>query len=910
MSSNNFEKFTPDAKRALLHAEQEARNEKIGYIGTEHLLIGVLSQKDSLGAAVLQHFNINADQVRNVLRESNAKRQHRAEEANMLELTGFAKKTIRDAVSIAYKYNHTYVGTEHMLAALVSQEGTAAVVILEDLKVPPQEVSKKLEEIFTQGDQYRQSLNNFFQPFNNMMQQQQPGAMGGIFFSMGQNGQQPGFNPEIMGEGMVPPEMNEDGKAKKDGKKSSTQALDYFTHDVTEEARAKKFDPVIGRKKEIDRMIAILNRKTKNNPVLIGEPGVGKTAIVEGLAQAIIAEEVPGNLLEKRLLSLDMSALVAGTKYRGEFEGRLKQVLDEASTKENEIILFIDELHTVIGAGSAEGSLDAANMLKPLLGRNKLQIIGATTIKEYRKHIENDHAFERRFQPIMVDEPKTEDAIDILKGLKETFEEYHNLRISDEAVEAAVTLSKRYINDRFLPDKAIDLLDEACAIRDIERGDKDTEKLKGFKKQLEKTVKSKEAAVAAQEYDKAGKYRDKELEINDELKKIKEKRNLPRSRRPEVDANDIASVVSKATNIPVTKLIGSELATLRNLEKSLEKRIIGQTEAIEKISRAIRRSRVGVGDQNRPIGSFIFLGQTGVGKTALVKALAKEIYNDERALLKFDMSEMMEKHNVSRLLGATAGYVGYDDGGQLTEAVRKQPYSIILFDEIEKAHPDVFNILLQILEDGYVTDGKGRRVNFKNTIVILTSNIGADRFSKQAQKIGFNLTTNERDEQLQEFEEIKKDVIDQLKKSFKPELFNRLDGVVVFKPLGKEQIHEIVKLELSYIQERLLTKNITLFSTNDAVEVLAKESYDPIYGARPVRRKLQEVVEDAIADLFLDEKITEGENVLLEVMTAENGDKKVELRKYAIEEQVNELLNLKEFHEEKKLKKEEVETKK
>lgn len=897
MSSNNFEKFTPDAKRALLHAEQEARNEKIGYIGTEHLLIGVMSQKDSLGAAILQHFTITVEQVRDILKESNAKRQHRAEDSNMLELTGFAKKTIRDAVSIAFKYNHTYVGTEHILSALVAQEGTAAVVILEDLKVSPAEVQKKLEEIFTQGDQYRQSLNNFFQPFNSMLQQ--GNGMGGIFFSMGGqgNGQ---FSPEMMGgDTSLQPEML-DGKGKQEGKKSQTPALDYFTHDLTEQAREKKFDPVIGRKKEIDRMVAILNRKTKNNPVLIGEPGVGKTAIAEGLALAIIAEEVPGGLMEKRLLALDMSALVAGTKYRGEFEGRLKQVLDEASTKENEIILFIDELHTVIGAGSAEGSLDAANMLKPLLGRNKLQIIGATTIKEYRKHIESDHAFERRFQPIMVEEPKEEDAIEILKGLRTTYEDYHNLRISDDALEAAVVLSKRYINDRYLPDKAIDLLDEACAIRDIERGDKNIDKVKAIKKQLEKMVRSKEEAVASQDYDKAGVCRDKELELSEEMKKLKERRNIPRSRRPEIHKEDIAVVVSKATNIPLQKLVGNELSSLRLLEQSLAKRIVGQDEAIEKIAKAIRRNRVGVSDAHRPIGSFIFLGPTGVGKTALVKALAKEVYHDERALLKFDMSEMMERHNVSRLLGATAGYVGYDEGGQLTEAVRKQPHSIILFDEIEKAHPDVFNILLQILEDGYVTDGKGRRVNFRNTIVILTSNIGADRFSKQAQKIGFNLSTSEQDSRMQEFEEIKKDVTDQLKKSFKPELFNRLDSVVVFKPLGKEQIHNIVKLELSYIQERLFGKNITLFTSSDAIDLLALQSYDPIYGARPVRRKLQDVVEDAIADLFLQEQLKEGGNVLLEVQTAEDGTKKVHLRTYAIEEQINELLNLKEFHEEKK----------
>lgn len=890
--NNNFDKFTPEAKKALLFAEQEARQENIGYIGTEHLLLGILSQKETLGSAVLQHFGVNSENIRAVLKESNAKRQQREQAEGPLELTGFAKKTIRDAVSIAYKYNHTYVGTEHILYALVSQEGTAAVVILEDMKIASVDVQKKLDEVFTQGDQYRQAMNQFFQPFAAMMQ-----GFGGNF--MGPNGQMQQGGQPIQGQGPNIPQQPEiEGEARgKEQRRSKTPALDYFTKDLTQEVREGKVDPIIGRKKEIDRVVAILNRKTKNNPVLIGEPGVGKTAIAEGLAQAIINEEVPSNLLEKKVLALDMSALVAGTKYRGEFEGRLKQVLDEASSKENDIILFIDELHTVIGAGSAEGSLDAANMLKPLLGRNKLRIVGATTIKEYRKHVETDHAFERRFQPVMVEEPNEADAIAILSGLKNAFEDYHNLRISDEALDASVKLSSRYIQDRFLPDKAIDLLDEACAVRDIERGDKDAVTIRNLKKQIDKTIRQKEEAVAKQDYENARNYRDKELEFSEEMKKVKEKKNLPRGRRPEVTEQDIALVVSKATGVPITKLVNTELASLRNLETVLKRRIIGQDEAVKRIAQAIRRSRVGISDQNRPIGSFIFMGPTGVGKTALVKAIAKEIFHDEKALLKYDMSEMMERHNVSRLVGTTAGYVGYEEGGQLTESVRKKPYSVVLFDEIEKAHPDVHNLLLQILEDGYLTDGKGRRVNFRNTIIIMTSNIGAERFTKQAQSIGFNLHGSKANEfNEQEFESIKKEAEADLKKTFKPELFNRIDGVVVFKPLGKSAVEEIVKLELSYLQERLEQKHFTLFATNSAITYLAEEAFDPKYGARPVRRKLQETVEDSLSDMILSGEVVEGDNVLVELLE-KKGKKELVLRKFHITEQVKELVNLQEFRE-------------
>ncbi len=890
MSDNNFDKFTPEAKKALLYAEQEARNEKIGYIGTEHVLLGILSQKDSLGSVVLQHFNVNVDNIKAILHESNSKRQHNEPDGN-LELTGFAKKTIRDAVSTAYKFNHTNVGPEHMLYALVSQEGTAAVVILEELKVSPEDIKGKLEEIFTQGEGQRQSINQFMQPFQSMMNNLGGQQGNGQFFIQG-NMQQGGFQQM---NGGIPQDMpiQQEPRAQKGGGKSKTPALDYFTHDLTKEASDKGLDPVIGRDEEIERLVAILNRKTKNNPVLIGEPGVGKTAVVEGFAQRIAAGEVPSSMQGKKLLSLDMSALVAGTKYRGEFEARMKQVLDEASSKENDIILFVDEMHMMMGAGSAEGSLDASNMLKPLLGRGKLQVIGATTVKEYRKHVEEDHAFERRFQPVMVEEPSEEDTLLILKGIRQSFEDYHSLRIADEALETAVRLSKRYVQDRFLPDKAIDLLDEACAVKDIERGDKDAEKMRKIKKQLEKAVRAKESAVAAQEYEKAKKHRDKELAFTKELKDLKQKRTIPAGRRPIIGAEEVGVVLSKATGIPVSKLVGSELSSLRKLEGTLKKRIVGQDNAIERIAKAIRRSRVGISDSNRPIGSFLFLGPTGVGKTALVKALAKEIYNDEKALLKFDMSELMERHNVSRLLGTTAGYVGYGDGGQLTEAVRKKPYSVVLFDEIEKAHPDVFNILLQILEDGYVTDGKGRRINFRNTVIVMTSNIGAERFTKQAQRIGFNLEASSDQGLEREYDAIQKDVLDDVKKALKPELYNRIDSVVVFRALKHAQVLDIVNIELGYLQDRLAEQEITLFATKDAVDFLATVSFDPLYGARPVRRKLQELVEDPLTDLVIDGDVVAGDRVVIETEGKEK--KSIVLRKAKINEKVEKLVKFMEM---------------
>ncbi len=639
---------------------------------------------------------------------------------------------------------------------------------------------------------------------------------------------------------------------------SKTPALDYFTTDLTQECKQGKLQPVIGRAQEIERAISILCRKTKNNPVFIGEPGVGKTSIADGLAQAIVKEQVPDNLMDKRILSLEMSSVVAGTKYRGEFEERIKQIIDEAATVKN-VILFIDELHTVIGAGSAEGSLDASNILKPALSRGKVQIIGATTLNEYRKQIEADAAFERRFQPVMVKEPTKEDALKILTGIREGFEEHHNLIISDEALEASVKLSSRYINDRFLPDKAIDLLDEAASLKRIKT--RTTNDLsRKLQAELEQVIKAKSEAVSNQDYELAAELRDKELKF---LKEIEEARNIkvPREKREKVEADDIAKVVSTATGIEVTKLVKDEVARLVNLADTLRKSVVGQDEAVEAVAKAIRRSRVGIGDYNRPIGSFILMGPTGVGKTELVRTLAREVFNDKDALIKLDMSEFMERHNTSRLVGATAGYVGYEEGGQLTEAVRRKPYSVVLFDEIEKAHPDVFNLLLQILEDGVLTDSKGRSVDFKNTIVVMTTNIGAKRLTEKAAPIGFSLKTDALSKAEKDYEVLKTEILDELKKNFRPEFINRVDKICVFRALTHQNIKEIVKLHIGKLEDRLKDKLLTIEYTEEALDKLAEVSFDPEYGARPVRRKLQELVEDQITEGMLAGKFESGNNL-------------------------------------------------
>jgi ATP-dependent Clp protease ATP-binding subunit ClpC len=848
MSDPRFEKFTKEAKQALIVAQEKAREANLNYVGTEHVLIGVLSQVNSLGATILMNFGVSLENVQLVLKTVGRMSSVSASpQKGWGGLSGFAKKVIEGAVLAAHKFNHNFVGTEHLLFALVGQDNTAATVILENMKVNPQDIREQIIQTFEKG---RETVKQ------QLPESTTAATMNPIEFFLN------GLQGVLIGNMNAQKEQYKDKtkrtSAEGSGKMPKTPALNYFTSDLTDECRKGKLGPVVGRKKEIERCISILCRKTKNNPVVIGEPGVGKTAIVEGLAYAIVTEQVPDMMLDKKILSLSMTSVVAGTKYRGEFEERIKQIIDEAASLPN-VILFIDELHSVIGAGSAEGSLDAANILKPALSRGKIQVIGATTTNEYRKHIENDTALERRFQHIMINEPTGEETMQMLEGLREGLEEHHNLVITDKALDASITLSKRYIHDRYLPDKAIDLLDEACSNRRI-RGKGNTDKVRKLQKELSKIIKSKEESVSNQDYEHAAELRNRELELLKDIEASKSVK-IPREKRESIDEEDVAKVVSNTTGVPVTKLVKEDIARLRNLREVLEKRIVGQDEAITAVTKAIQRSRAGFADHRRPIGSFIFMGPTGVGKTELVKALAEEIYNDGDALVKIDMSEFMERHNTSRLIGTTAGYVGYEDGGQLTESIRRKPYSVLLFDEIEKAHPDVFNLLLQILEDGELTDNKGRKVDFKNTIVVMTSNIGAKRLTEQAAPIGFNISTSELEKAEQDYEKSKEGVLEELKKHFRPEFLNRIDKVVVFRPLKNEDIKEIVKMHIGYLQKRLDKKKIKLNLSTGGLEVLAKLSYDPKFGARPVRRAVQEYVEDELTHKFLDGVFKEGDTV-------------------------------------------------
>ena len=849
-----FEKFTKEAKQALIYAQDRAKEARLNYVGTEHILLGILSQSQSLGASILLSFGVSLENVHLVLKTVGRTGQQQTSDKGPTGLSGFAKKVIEDAIHCAAEFNHAFVGTEHLLYALVSQENTAATVILENMKVNPQDVKDQVIEAFERSRQ---------------QQPGQPGMTPGTtanptmnpieFFLSGLQGVMTG-QEKTEGFGAQKDQFARSKKVQKGQKATKTPALDYFTTDLVVEARKGKLSPVIGRAKEIQRVISILCRKTKNNPALLGEPGVGKTAIVEGLAQAIVNEQVPDFLLDKRLLSLSMTSLVAGTKYRGEFEERIKQVLDEAAGQTN-VVLFIDEVHTVIGAGSAEGSLDAANILKPALSRGQVQVIGATTTTEYRKHIESDSALERRFQTVMVAEPTIEDSIEMLRGLKESFEEHHSLLIDDRAVEAAVRLSKRYVNDRFLPDKAIDLIDEASALKRISsKGNMD--KIRKLQQELNETIKKKEEAVSHQNYEYAAELRNKELEIMqviDETKTLK----IPRDKRETVTEEDVARVVATMTGVPVMRLLKEDASSLMKLEETLHGSIIGQQEAVTAVARAIRRSRTGISDPNRPIASFIFLGPTGVGKTELVKTLAKQVFNDKDALIKIDMSEFMERHNTSRLVGTTAGYVGYEDGGQLTEQVRRKPYAVILFDEIEKAHSEVFNLMLQILEDGVLTDGKGRKVDFKNTIIVMTSNIGADKLTEKAAPIGFNLRGDQLEQAMHNYEAMEEDVQKDLKQKFRPEFLNRIDKIVMFKPLSHEDVKKIVELNLRKLQDRLVAKSITLQPDQSGLDVICKKGYDPQYGARPVRRAIQELVEDPLTHGFLDGQFAEGDTIAI-----------------------------------------------
>jgi len=801
--ASRFEKFSERARRALTFAQEEAQRFNHNYIGTEHILLGLVRESEGVAAKVLTNLGIDLSKVRAAV-EFIIGRGGKSTSTE-LGLTPRAKRVIELAVDEARRLNHNYVGTEHLLLGLLREGEGVAGGVLESLGVNLERARAETTRILNQS-----------------AVQAHPGA------------------------------------------KSSTRTptLDQLGLDLTAMSRAGKLDPVIGRHKEIQRVIQILSRRTKNNPVLIGEPGVGKTAIVEGLAHRIVAGEVPHILQGKRVVTLDMGSLVAGTKYRGEFEERLKKVIEELKSAGN-CVLFVDEMHTIVGAGAAEGAVDAANILKPSLSRGELQCIGATTLDDYRKHVEKDAALERRFQPIMVDEPSVDQTIEILQGIKERYEEHHQLIISDEALRAAANLASRYISDRFMPDKAIDLVDEAAS-RVRLRGGTVPIGLKEAKRALESVRQDKEAAIAGQQYEYAVELRDREVHLVDNIQQLEKNWQAEMSReKPVVTDEDITEVVSMWTGIPVSKLAADEATRLLQMEEAIHQRIIAQDEAITTVAKAVRRARTGLKDPRRPIGSFIFLGPTGVGKTELVKALAEFMFGSEEALIRLDMSEFMERHTVARLVGAPPGYVGYDEGGQLTEAVRRKSYCAILLDEIEKAHPDVFNILLQIFDDGHLTDAKGKKVDFRNSIIVMTSNIGAELIKKDA-VMGFVSRTDEAKTRQRSYERMKEKLLEELKKTFRPEFLNRLDGVVVFHHLTKEHIHQIVELMLRPVKAQLIERGIGLAVTEAAKELLSEKGYDETFGARPLQRVIQTMVEDQLSERLLRGEFQPGDTICLD----------------------------------------------
>jgi len=790
--ASRFEKFSERARRVLTIAQEEARNLNHSYIGTEHILLGLVREEEGVAARVLTNLGIGLGKVRSAVEFIIG----RGEKPGSGEtgLTPRAKKVIELAIDEARQMGHNYIGTEHLLLGLLREGEGVASSVLDSFGITLERARAETQHILTQGTP----------------------------------------------------------KARLTRSTSRTPALDQLGIDLTAAARAGKLDPVIGRHKEIERLIQILSRRTKNNPALIGEPGVGKTAIVEGLAHRIVSGDVPETLEDKRLIALDMGSLVAGTKYRGEFEERLKKIIDEIKTAAN-CVIFIDEFHTMVGAGAAEGAVDAANILKPSLGRGELQCIGATTLDDFRKYVERDAALERRFQPVLVEEPSADETLEILRGIKERYEEHHRLKISDEALGAAANLATRYIPDRFLPDKAIDLVDEAASrVRIRHRTMPVT--LKQAKEQGDNIRKDKEDALATQEYDLAAQLREQEVQIGEKIKQLEEEwRSEQEQEDVVVKKEDIAEVVSMWTGVPVVQIADDETSRLLNMEEVMHKRIIGQDEAINTIAKAIRRARAGLKDPRHPIGNFIFLGPTGVGKTELARTLAEFMFGNEDTLIRLDMSEFMEKFAVSRLVGAPPGYVGYDEGGQLTEAVRRKSYSCILLDEIEKAHPDVFNLLLQIFDDGHLTDAKGRRVDFRNSVIIMTSNIGAELI-KKGTTIGFASRSDEAKTREQSYDRMKENLLNELKKSFRPEFLNRVDGTVVFHSLTKEQIRAIVDLMLTAVSQQLNEKEIKLEVTDAAKDFLGEKGYDEVYGARPLRRVIQTMVEDNLSEAVLREE--------------------------------------------------------
>lgn len=800
------ERYTSQAKEAIRCAEMAAGELSQNYVGTEHILLGLVQEGSGVAARILENNGITEEKILNLIDQLIVSNYNVALEGKQ-NYSPLAIGVLQSAYREATRYKSALIGTEHILIAIIKDSACIAHKLLLTMNI-------NIQKIYME-----------------------------ILSAMGEDTER---------------RDNYEKKSNKSGT-LSTPTLDKYSRDLTDLAREGRLDPVIGRDNETNRVMQILSRRTKNNPVLIGEPGVGKTAVVEGLAERIVSKEVPDTLLDKRLVTLDLPAMIAGSKYRGEFEERIKKVINEVLNAGN-VLLFLDELHTIIGAGGAEGAVDASNILKPLLARGELQLIGATTVDEYRKHIEKDSALERRFQPIMVEEPSLEDATKILLGLKHKYEEHHAVSITDRAIESAVKLSKRYISDRFLPDKAIDLVDEAASKTRISNYI-EPEKIKEIKAEIDKMEKEKEDAVGAEEFERAGEIKEKQERLKEKQDKIREKWiEDKKNRKLVVDEDEIADVVALWTKIPVKKITENDSQRLNNLEKVLHERVVGQDEAVSAVARAIRRGRVGLKDPKRPIGSFLFLGPTGVGKTELSKALAYSIFGSENALIRVDMSEYMEKHSVSRMVGSPPGYVGYEEGGQLSEKVRRNPYSVILFDEIEKAHPDVFNILLQVLDDGHITDSSGRMIDFKNTVIILTSNAGAQRIIEPKQ-LGFASNSDDK----KDYSDMKNSVMEEVKQMFKPEFLNRIDETIVFHQLTKEDLKEILDILLKEINSRLdeqMQMNLRL--TDKAKEFLIDKGYDKKYGARPLKRALQNEIEDRLAEQILFGNIKQGDKIKID----------------------------------------------
>ena len=791
-------KFTNRAKKAIEIANEAAIELGHNYIGTEHVLYGLVKEGNGIASKVLNNQEVTPDSILDKMVELIG------QEEPIVETLGFTPRTKRvfeNAFIEARKLGYNYIGTEHLLIGILREGDCIAARILLELNVNIPRLYNEIVKVINEGE-------------------------------------------DLQGE------EKSNNKERKGGSYNQTTTLNQFGEDLTKKAEEGKLDPIIGRKEEIERVIQILSRRTKNNPCLMGEPGVGKTAVVEGLAQKIVAGDVPEILKEKRVVTMDVSGMVAGAKYRGDFEERIKKALAEVK-KAGDIILFIDEIHTIVGAGAAEGAIDAANILKPLLARGEIQLVGATTLNEYRKYIEKDSALERRFSPVNVNEPSEKDTIKILKGIRDKYEAHHGVKITDEAIEAAVTMSVRYINDRFLPDKAIDLIDEAASRAKLKTYT-EPDNLKELEEQIEEMKKDKEEAVATQKFEKAAALRDKEKELKEEYEKEQKKwKNKNTKQVTNIAEENIAEVISNWTGIPASKITEDENVKLKNLEKNLHERVIGQNEAVEAVSKAIRRGRVGLKDPKRPIGSFLFLGPTGVGKTELSKALAESLFGDENAMIRVDMSEFMEPHSVSKLIGSPPGYVGFEEGGQLTEKIRRKPYSVILFDEIEKAHPDVMNMLLQILEDGRLTDSQGRTVNFKNTVVIMTSNIGA-RLITDKKSLGFSQVNTEEENSKKEYEETKKEVMETLKRELRPEFINRIDEIIVFHKLIQEEINQIIDIMLSEVTKRLAIQKIKTELEPEVKELIASKGIDKNFGARPLRRTIQSVLEDKLAEEILE----------------------------------------------------------